>query len=216
FEIGLVVFVFDRLMKKNNEFLERKREFNDYYELAEDRVVELIKQLKIQMIMVYKDKHLGKDESLIKNEIEDIHNNLNEYINKNTISEGYKMPVLDITNPLNPGVFQRVSHITLAGEKGEIIIREIRDHYSLFIKYMPKNVFSKMDDILKLLEDNVLFSSNKYLGIGRDIIASKFERNELSEKECENYADAFEAWFKDYFDLVNKLETEIEKGKSTK
>ncbi|EEO0668528.1 hypothetical protein G6J80_002036 [Listeria monocytogenes] len=216
FEIGLVVFVLDRLMKKNNELLERKREFNDYYEVAEDRVIELLKQFKVQTIMLYKNKQLGQDESTINDEFENIHENLNEYINKKTIEEGYKMPVFDKTNPLSTNHVLKISHITLAGEKGEIIIREIRDHYSLFIKYMPKNVFSKMDDILKLLETSILFSQNQYLKIGRDVIVSKFERTELIEHELESLTHLFKKWFQEFFELVNKLETEIKKGKSTK
>ncbi|WP_413515856.1 hypothetical protein [Carnobacterium maltaromaticum] len=196
-DIVIAVFIFDKIISENNEKVEEKREFDNYYTLAERRLNDLIKLLKIQMISAYTGEIII-EENKLNNAFENLFINIENKITEKYINDGHDVPIFNPNDLFNPE-YKNISYLKLSSDAASILIPSIHNHFDMFMKYMPKELFSSIDSILLDLEENVLFSQNENLIQAREIIIN----NKNSSKEI---AYQFQCFYKDYYLKVTKLE----------
>ncbi|MBF2345411.1 hypothetical protein IA806_02385 [Listeria seeligeri] len=208
FELILVVFIFDRLMKRNNERIAAKREFDEYYLLAEKRLTDLINILKLEMIKVYAGVVPQTAEETNK-KFESMFKDIEELIDPIKIKEGIHSAVFDYKNISLTPDFQRKTHLELSALAGEEIVFQIKGHFDLFLKYIPTEIFHKLDKILICVDQSMVFSENPNFKMMRNMLIYKDSEGKSSYEEYKGLSNSYESTFKEYYQLVIELEQQI-------
>ncbi|MBA3926555.1 hypothetical protein [Listeria rustica] len=207
-ELALVVFIFDRLMKRNNERVAAKREFDEYFLLAEARLTELIQVLKLEMIKVYTGT-VPQSHEETNTAFEDVFKNIDEVINPAKLHKGIESPILDLRNIQFPPKYQRRTHLELSELAGMEIVFQIKGHFDLFIKYIPKEIFHTLDKILICIDQSMVFSENPNFKMMRGMLILRDSDKKCSYEEYLGLSSSYVATFKEYYQLVIELEEQI-------
>ncbi|MBC2391352.1 hypothetical protein [Listeria booriae] len=207
-ELALVVFIFDRLMKRNNERVATKREFDEYFLLAEARLTELIQVLKLEMIKVYAGTSPQSHEET-NAVFEDVFKNIDEVIDPTKLNKGIETPILDIRNIQLPPKYQRRTHLELSEPAGKEIVFQIKGHFELFIKYIPKELFHTLDKMLICIDQSMVFSENPNFKVMRGMFIHRDSEGKCSYEEYLALSNSYVATFKEYYQLVIELEEQI-------
>lgn len=207
-ELALVVFIFDRLMKRNNERVAAKREFDEYFLLAEARLTELIQNLKLEMIKVYTGT-VPQSHEETNTAFEDVFKNIDELINPAKLHKGIESPILDIRNIQFPPKYQRRTHLELSELAGVEIVFQIKGHFDLFIKYIPIGIFHNLDKIFICIDESMLFSENQNFKRMRDFLIYRDSMSQCQSEEYQSLSSNYITTFKEYYQLVIELEGHI-------
>ncbi|MBC1231415.1 hypothetical protein HB816_13225 [Listeria booriae] len=207
-ELALVVFIFDRLMKRNNERVAAKREFDEYFLLAEKRLTELIHVLKLEMIKVYAGTFPQSHEET-NAVFEDVFKNIDEVIDPTKLHTGIETPIFDFSNIQLPPKYQRRTYLELSELAGKEIVFQIKGHFDLFIKYIPKEIFHTLDKVLICINQSMVFSENPNFKMMRGMFILRDSEQKCSYEEYLGLSSSYVATFEEYYQLVIELEEQI-------
>lgn len=166
-EIYATVFFLESFLKrreaKENEF----REDAEYFSIAEEEQKQLIWLIKNNLGTVFnKDSHKKTEENF-------------DYVCAN------KHHVID--NRLYKGttdtLFEEFESV------GAVIKEEILDFYSVYLKFIPLDIFKELHGIYKIIEISILFSDNPYLFQEKEQIVSKYHNNQFTQDDYQRLID---------------------------
>lgn len=213
-EAGVTIFIVDRIIQKNNEKLESIREFNQYYALASEDLEEMITSFKIQLISAVTNNQYENEK--VDNMFEDICTNIEKYVSVQKLKEGFNAPVFDPSNFLESISnirYQRISFYQSMPRSSEIILSNIDNHFSLFLKYIPVELFNILHSIQRFLETSVYFSRNENLKLGREMILQRENNMMMQDNEYQQTVDILKEFYSSIYEKINKMESIIESNK---
>lgn len=206
-EAGVTIFIVDKIIKKNNDEIENIREFNQYYSLAGEDLEEMIAIFKVQLISGVTNTQFNNEE--IDSKFRDIFTNLDNYVSVEKMREGFNAPILDLSDPMkslfNPR-FQRKSFFQSLPEAGEIIQTRLYSHFSVFLKYIPVDLFRELNSIRQSLENHIYFSENDNLKIGRNMLLERENSKLMSDDEYQQAVNLVKEFYQDIFEKISSIE----------
>lgn len=213
-EAGVTIFIVDRIIQKNNDKLESIREFNQYYALANEDLEEMITSFKIQLISAVTNSQY--ESTKVDNMFEDICTNIDKYVSVQKLKEGFNAPVFDPSNFLESISnirYQRISFYQTMSKSSEIILSNIDNHFSLFLKYIPVELFNILHSIQRFLETSVYFSRNENLKLGREMLLQRENTMMMQDKDYQQTVDILKEFYSSIYEKINKMESIIESNK---
>lgn len=213
-EAGVTIFIVDRIIHKNNEKLESIREFNQYYDLANEDLEEMITSIKIQLISAITNTQPEKGK--VNDTFDDICKNIDNYVSIQKLKDGFTAPIIDPTNfieSLQNIRYQRISFYQSMPQASNIILSRIDDHFSIFLKYIPVELFNILHSIQRFLETSIYFSRNENLKFGRDMLLQRESAMTMKDSEYQQTVDILKEFYSTIYQKINKMESIIESNK---
>ena len=110
------------------------------------------------------------------------------YINKESIltEDFWKTALIYKYDMVHDKVLRnkKVVPLDIAAEIGKYITEEILDFYSIYLKFIPLDIFKELHGIYQILEISILFSDNPYIMKQRYELAIKQNKRFLTDEEC--------------------------------
>jgi len=212
-EIGVTIFIIDKIIKKNNEKTDKFREFSQYYSIANEDLQSMIKSIKIQLISAVTNSQVENEE--VDSKFDDVCINLKNYVSIEKLREGFQAPVVDksdffksITNPQ----YQRKSFFQSLPEASLIILPRIEKHLSLFLRYIPVDLFKNLYSVQKILDSHIFFTGNQNLSYARTALLQREAFGQMIDSDYQQVIDLLVSFYEDIYQIVNTIETLIKEN----
>lgn len=183
-EIYATVFFLNNLLKKREEVLEEARQDSYYFSIAD--------QSQKQLIFILKK---GLVESFLVNQLEEDIDRAFEYLytNRATLltADFWKNALVNQYKPFKDPLEKNKKVVPLVAttEIGQYITEEILDFYSIYLKFIPLDIFKELHGIYQILEVSILFSDNPYIMKQRYALVKKEKKKDLYDAECLELAE---------------------------
>lgn len=190
FEMGITIFIFDKIIQKNNLKIEHNREYNEYYSVAEDDLNKLLQTIKIHSVSALTNCQLEDDK--LDKEFANVCNNIPELITINKLREGLNTQLLNPNNVIDSMInpkFVRKSYYESLGESGDTIINNIYNHYMLYSKFIPVDLYRELNNLRDFFESNLYFSTNNNLKFGRSMLVKRENDGLMLDEEYQQMVD---------------------------
>lgn len=213
-EVGITIFIFDKIIQKNNLKIENNREYNEYYSVAETDLNKLLETIKLHSVSAITNSQLQGDE--LDKEFANVCNNIPEVITINNLREGLDTQVLNpdnvIDSIINPK-FIRKSYYDSLGESGANIISNIYSHYMLYSKFIPVDLYRELNDLRDFFESNIYFSTNDNLKFGRSMLVQRENEGLMQDNEYQQTIDILTETYSALFEKLMTIENIINESK---
>lgn len=168
-EIYGTVFFLESFLKRREEKEKEFREDSEYFSIASEEQQQLIWLIK---------------------------NNLGNAFNKNSqkqTEENFRYVCSNKNNVIDNKLIKDRADETHLFEEfetvGTAIKEEILDFYSVYLKFIPLDIFKELHGIYKIIEVSLLFSDNPYLFQEKDTIVQKYHNNQFTEEDYRRMID---------------------------
>ncbi|WP_314062122.1 hypothetical protein [uncultured Vagococcus sp.] len=162
-EIYATVFFLESFLKRREEKENEFREDAEYFSIAEEEQKQLIWLIKHNLGDVFNknsQKKTGENFSYVcANENHVIDHKL---INESTVEKH---------------LFEEFETV------GVVIKKEILDFYSVYLKFIPLDIFKELHGIYQIIEISLLFSDNPYLFQEKETIVLKYRNNQFTQED---------------------------------
>lgn len=216
-ELGVTIFFIQKMLDENAKKQMTIREFNEYYSLAKDDIESILFTFKLDLIAIATNQDCKPEK--IDDKLEDIKDNIDLYFSPEKIKNGFlvvkvaSMDLNNILNALNNPQMTRKSFFVNVGTFGKNLESLVDKHISIFIRYMPIDIFNEFNSMLNSSKKNIVLSANEMSEAGRNIVIQKENSGIMSKEEYENYSSVISNIFIEYYDRINKIEELIEQNK---
>lgn len=181
----ITVFVLDRLFKNHHDRINKEKELNDYKDILSDAHNELVFQIENFIIVFltkseakYKIGKNGTEYHLL--ELEELKNNIDEYIDKDFLKQ--KVKLMQQVNSNFDVKEVELSHTDYLIHSKDSILSSINQYILLYSRLMPKNILEKLVEIELMIKKDSIFLVPREMGVFLDL-----DNQELNEQSIEYF-----------------------------
>lgn len=213
-EMGITIFIFDKIIQKNNLKIEHNREYNEYYSVAETDLNKLLQTIKLHSVSALTNSQLEGDK--LDKEFANICNNIPKLITINKLREGLNTQLLNPNNVIDSMInpkFVRKSYYDSLGESGDNIINNIYSHYMLYSKFIPVDLYRELNNLRDFFESNIYFSTNHNLKFGRSMLVQRENDGLMLDNDYQQTVDILTESYSILYEKLMTIENMINESK---
>lgn len=208
-ELIITVVVINKLLER----VENEREFIDYYDIAEEALSDVQLRLKGSMVMGHTGKIILCREKY-DSSFEELSTKFDNFVNREVIESGLWVKKSELVSGKLEIIDKQVSLLENVAQHTELLLKELRDHVSMYSRIIPIDIHNSLIKIIRFLEKNELYSDDQIGLIFRKNILQAYESETMTEVDYEGLIEMYKQYFKEYQKLVDEFDTLIEKKSS--